>query len=105
MTELSKYDYILEELSSIERQLTMLSRRNKELLLKAESLELLNRQLSNENAVLNRKVAELESKLELVVKENNSLRSDGSSLNMKDKENLKLQIGEMISKIDFHLRS
>ncbi|MGE5497525.1 MAG: hypothetical protein ACM3Q2_05630 [Syntrophothermus sp.] len=105
MTELSKYDYILEELSSIERQLTMLSRRNKELLLKAESLELLNRQLSNENAVLNRKVAELESKLEVVVKENNSLRSDGSSLNLKDKENLKLQIGELINKIDFHLRS
>lgn len=105
MTELSKYDLILEELNSLERHFSMLSRRNKELILKAESLELLNKQLAAENSGLNKKIAELEAKLEGVIKENNSLRSNGNSLNLKDKESLKLQINELINKIDFHLRS
>lgn len=106
MAELSKYDLILEELSSLERHFAMLSRRNKELILKAESLELLNKQLSAENSGLNKRIAELEAKLESVIKENNSLRSNnGSSLTLKDKESLKLQINDLINKIDFHLRS
>lgn len=105
MAELSKYDLILEELNSLEKHFSMLSRKNKELLLKAESLELLNAQLSAENTGLNKKIAELEARLESVIKENNSLRSNGNSLNLKDKESLKLQINELINKIDFHLRS
>ncbi|MGE5680318.1 MAG: hypothetical protein ACM34K_05500 [Bacillota bacterium] len=105
MTELSKYDLILEELNSLERHFSMLSRRNKELILKAESIELLTKQLAAENSGLNKKIAELEAKLEGVIKENNSLRSNGNSLNLKDKESLKLQINELINKIDFHLRS
>ncbi|MDP4175824.1 MAG: hypothetical protein Q8933_17740 [Bacteroidota bacterium] len=105
MAELSKYDLILEELNSLEKHFSMLSRKNKELLLKSESLELLNAQLSAENTGLNKKIAELEARLEGVIKENNSLRSNGNSLNLKDKESLKLQINELINKIDFHLRS
>lgn len=105
MAELSKYDLIIEELNSLEKHFSMLSRKNKELLLKAESLELLNAQLSAENTGLNKKIAELEARLEGVIKENNSLRSNGNSLNLKDKESLKLQINELINKIDFHLRS
>lgn len=104
MTELSKYDIILEELNALEKQFVSLSKKNKDLLARFETLERTNREFVFENSGLKSKVLELESKLEDLKRENNNLRN-GGTLNRKDREDLKAQINELISKIDFHLRS
>ncbi|MGE5399109.1 MAG: hypothetical protein ACM3S2_01825 [Ignavibacteriales bacterium] len=104
MTELSKYDLILDELNSLEKQFYILAKKNKDLLLRIENLERTNREFVFENSSLKSKVVELETRIEELKKENSNLRN-GSSLNLKERENLKAQINELISKIDFHLRS
>ncbi|MGE5431522.1 MAG: hypothetical protein ACM3QX_10630 [Syntrophomonadaceae bacterium] len=104
MTELSKYDIILEELNALEKQFLAQSKKSKDLLARIETLERTNREFVFENSGLKSKVIELESKLEDLKRENNNLRN-GGTLNRKDREDLKAQINELISKIDFHLRS
>lgn len=103
-TELSKYDVILEEINSLEKQAAFLARKNRDLVSRVESLENSNRELSLVNAELNSKLLELEGKLESLLKDNDSLRK-GNSLNLKERESLKMQINDLISKIDYHLRS
>ncbi|MCU7495087.1 MAG: hypothetical protein HF314_04050 [Ignavibacteria bacterium] len=104
MTELSKYDVILEELNALEKQFYALAKKNKDLLNRIETLERTNREFVFENSGLKSKVIELETALEDLKRENINLRN-GGTLNGKDREDLKAQINELISKIDFHLRS
>ncbi|MEI7812630.1 MAG: hypothetical protein WCJ01_09425 [Ignavibacteria bacterium] len=105
MTKLSKYEIVLEEINSLEKQFSRLVIHNKELLLKSEGYELVNKQLLSENSVLNKKLIELEEKIDSLTKVNNNLQGNEKSLITKDKDSLKLQINELISKIDVHLRS
>jgi chromosome segregation ATPase len=95
---------ILEELNALEKQFSAQSKKIRDLLARIETLERTNREFVFENSGLKSKVIELESKLEDLKRENNNLRN-GGALNRKDREDLKAQINELISKIDFHLRS
>ena len=94
----------MDELSSLEKQLYSFVQKSFESTEKNTRLEKKVNQLEKENEVLRLKIDEIESKL------NNSLFSDADifandSLSLEDREFLKSKIGELISKIDYHLRS
>lgn len=67
-------------------------------------LEKINSEMAAENSELNKKIMDLETKIELVKKEQNGGKN-GNLLNTQEKEQLKLQINDLITKIDLHLRS
>ena len=104
MSDTSKYDFFMDELSSLEKQLYSFVQKSFESTEKNTRLEKKVNQLEKENEVLRLKIDEIESKL------NNSLFSDADifandSLSLEDREFLQSKIGELISKIDYHLRS
>lgn len=67
-------------------------------------LEKINSEMAAENSELNKKIMDLETKIELVKKDQNGGKN-GNLLNTQEKEQLKLQINDLITKIDLHLRS
>jgi len=104
LSETSKYDFFMDELNSLEKQLYGFVQKTFELSEKNTRLEKKVHQLEKENEVLKLKIDEIESKL------NNSLFNDNlsfsnESINLEDRDYLKTKISELISKIDYHLRS
>ncbi|OGU55013.1 MAG: hypothetical protein A2V66_08060 [Ignavibacteria bacterium RBG_13_36_8] len=104
MAETSKYDFFMDELSSLEKQLYTFVQKSFELTDKNSKIEKKMQQLEKENDVLKMKIREIENKL------NNSLFNDNSlfnndSLKLEDRELIKSKISELISKIEYHLRS
>ncbi len=90
MPELSKLDLILDELSSLEKQVISLTQKNKE--------------LTYDNSRLALHINELEEQLNSLNKENEIL-INSNSLNSKEREELKQKINELVNKIDYHLRT
>ena len=104
MAETSKYDFFMDELNSLEKQLYTFVQKSFESTEKNKRLEKKVIQLEKENEVLRLKIEEIETKL------NNSPFSESEifsndSLNLEDREYFKSKISELISKIDYHLRS
>jgi len=90
LPEISKLDIILDELASLEKQVINLTQKNKELLY--------------DNSRLSLHINELEEQLNSLNKENEIL-INSNSLNSKEREELKQKINELVSKIDYHLRT
>jgi hypothetical protein len=103
LAEYSKYDILIKDLTLIESQVSILSSKYKEELLKNQEMEKSVQDLRKENTFLVDKLSKLESELE-------SLHSGSNqdlfhSLNMKEKEELKLKLRNLLSKIDYHISS
>ena len=104
MKESSKYDFFMDELSSLEKQMYVFLQRDYEL--SQENIELMKKleYLEKENEVLQLKMNELEENLQkrdVITSEG----KEGISLNVEEKEQIKNKIDDLISKIDYHLRS
>lgn len=102
MSDGSKYDFFMNELNSLEKQVNIFI--HKSLDLKEKNRELLSKinKLKDENEVLRLKNEELEERLnELETQKENIL----NSFNGEDKEKLIKVIDGLISNIDYHLRS
>lgn len=104
MPESSKYDFFMDELSSLEKQIYKFVHRSNEQIEENKALQKKIKQLENENEVLKLKVDDIESKLH-----NLYIDSENSQFNNLfdegEREKLKEKINDLISKIDFHLRS
>lgn len=104
MSDSSKYNIFLEELSSLEKQIYVFQQKFEETLEQKLALEKKVKQLEQERDVLNLKYEELETEL-------NNFKSEGfefpktGNIDPKDREQLKLKIGDLINKIDHHLRT
>jgi hypothetical protein len=103
MSDLSKYEILLNELNTIEAQLSILIHKNKELIAQTGNQEMELLQLKKDNSILQLKIASLEN-------ENKALKNGGdnslfNSLNLKERENLKVKLQNLLSKIDYHLSS
>ncbi len=103
MAELSKYEILLNELGSLESQVSIVSdkyhdtiNRNKEL-----EEELVN--LKREHQILAQRIVKLEGELSKYQDKNGDDLFD--SLNSNEKESLKGKIEGLISRIDSHLSS
>ncbi|MGE5363191.1 MAG: hypothetical protein ACM3SM_03590 [Bacteroidota bacterium] len=104
MNEAIKYDSIIEELNSLEQQALTVSGTIRGLHERIAELERINSELSSTNSELNLKIIELDDKIDALRKEKEFL-SKSSMYSNKERENLKLQINDLISRIDHHLRS
>lgn len=104
MADLSKYEIILEELKSLENQISAETEKNAALKEAIIKLEDTNRVLQDENFVLKERIKDLELKSQIALKSSSGDLTQ--SLNkIGDNEELKIKLKELINKINFHLSS
>ncbi len=90
------YKLFIEEFSSLEKSVYALLQKNIDYKDELEKLKEENLKLQKENEVLRETLSQFEGK---------RINSASTKIKAEDKENLKNQIDELISKIDFHLKS
>lgn len=103
MSELSKYESIINDLNLIETQAEVLKNKAKDIELRNIQVERTIEQLKAENAALNQKVIKLEGEIDRLI--GRTELNIFNSLTSKEKESLKLKIENLINKIDYHLSS
>ena len=101
MSELSKYEVLLNDLSSIQVQAAIITNKCKDLAQRNKELEELLTEAGKEKINLAQKVSELER--DLKVFQNNNAENIINSFNEKEKESLKIKLQNLISRIDYHL--
>ena len=102
MAEQSKYDFFMEELVALEKQVYIFINKEEEIFEERSLLLKELQSLKDENEILKIKLNEAERKAE---NSNNNLFENTSELNDETKEKIKTKIDELINKIDNHLRS
>ena len=103
MADYSKFDILLKDLNTVETQVAILNNKYKDELQKNQDLENTVKELKLENAFLVEKLSKLDSELQNL--QSGTDQDLFNSLNMKEKEDLKLKLRNLISKIDFHISS
>ena len=103
MADYSKYDFLIKDLNIVESQVTVLNNKYKDELQKNQDLEKVVKEVKTENAFLVEKLAKLEAELKNL--QSGSNQDLFHSLNMKEKEELKLKLRNLLSKIDYHISS
>jgi len=104
LAEMTKYDLFIDELNTLEKQIYYFIQKGTEIL---ESNQALNNRitlLERENDALKKKISEIESKVSKSFVNSENLFGN-ESFNLEEKEALKNKIGELIARIDYHLRS
>ncbi|MBN1299634.1 MAG: hypothetical protein JW995_00315 [Melioribacteraceae bacterium] len=103
MPESSKYDLFMDELLSLEKQIGVFAQRCDELVEQNNYYKDQIFNMEQENQALKNKIKEIE--IQLSKQSNNEDLFGGNSLTAEDREQLKEKVGELINKIDHHLRS
>lgn len=104
MNELTKYEVFLNELSSMESQISVLAERYQDVVKHLNEIENQNTIVSKENEYLKLQIKTLEKEIE-TFKGSIERESTFSSLPVKDRESLKQKINELIARINYHLGS
>lgn len=103
MVDLAKYDSIIHDLSAIEAEIATVGNKLRDTEERKTELEIQVAKLRQDNSVLQKKIIELEQVILLSKQDEEG--NIFNTLNTKEKENLKLKLQDIISKIDFHLSS
>ena len=103
MVDLAKYDSLIQDLSSIEAEIATLGNKLKDTEERKTELEIQTAKLRQDNSFLQKKIIELEQ--EILLTKQGEEGNIFNTLNSKEKENLKLKLQDIISKIDYHLSS
>lgn len=103
MVDLAKYDLLIQDLTAIEAEIATLGNKLKDTEERKTELEIQNAKLRQDNSFLQKKIVELEQ--EILLSKEDVEGNIFNTLNTKEKENLKLKLQDIISKIDFHLSS
>ena len=98
MSELSKYEVLLNDLSSIQVQSAIITNKCKDLTQRNKELEELLAEARKEKTNILQKVSELEN--EIKSSQNNNILNP---YNEKEKESLKIKLQNLITRIDYHL--
>jgi len=103
LAEYSKYELLIRDLNLIETQVSVLNNKYKDELQRNQDLENAVKELKLENVHLVEKLSKLDSELQNL--QSGSDQDLFHSLNMKEKEDLKLKLRNLLSKIDYHISS
>jgi len=103
LVDLAKYDSIIHDLSSIEAEIATMGNKLRDTEERKTELEIQVAKLRQDNSFLQKKILELEQ--EILLSKQDEEGNIFNTLNTKEKENLKLKLQDIISKIDFHLSS
>lgn len=104
MAESSRYDFFMDELSSLEKQIYIIAQKCDELMEEKGALEKTIKQVKEENEVLRLQLEEKERNVSRSESNNTDLFGE-TSLKSEEKEVIKEKITNLINKIDNHLRS
>jgi chromosome segregation ATPase len=104
MSENSKYSFFMDEIISLEKEVHSFLQKHEFMKKEKEELDDELLKVQKENEILKLKNKELEEKLRELAFQGTSLFGS-DSLNLEDKEQLKSRINELITKLDYHLRS
>lgn len=104
MTEKTKYDYFMDELLSLEKQIYTVVLKSDELVDENNDLREEIENLQSENGALKNKLREIETSLATQISENKDLFSE-KNVRSNEKEEIKEKIENLISRLDYHLRS
>jgi predicted RNase H-like nuclease (RuvC/YqgF family) len=99
LADSTKHDVLFNDILNIESQILVLRNNFRDALERNRELEGYLNELKRENLELKQKISEIEEQLQ-----NQDLNSF-SSLNLKEKEALKIKLQNLISRIDYHLSS
>jgi predicted nuclease with TOPRIM domain len=103
LVDLAKYDSLIHDLSSIEAEIATIGNKLKDTEERKTELEIQTAKLRQDNSILQKKIIELEQ--EILLTKQDEEGNIFNTLNSKEKENLKLKLQDIISKIDYHLSS
>lgn len=103
MVDLAKYDSLIQDLSAIEAEIATLGNKLRDTEERKTELEIQIAKLRQDNSFLQKKIIELEQ--EILLSKQDEEGNVFNTLNSKEKENLKLKLQDIISKIDYHLSS
>ena len=101
MSEPTTYDYFMEELLALEKQIYIVVQKEEDFIAEKISLRKEIQALKDENEILRIKLGEAEKKIEM----GGNLFGGSDESNNEKKEVVKNKIDDLINKIDDHLRS
>ena len=99
--DLAKYETLISDLSKLESQVEILKNKYADTLERNQELEVSANEVQQDKNLLHQKISELESELEDI-----KLKSEETSkLNLEEREEIKIKIKNLISRLDKHLSS
>lgn len=104
MPDSSKYDFFMDELSSLEKMIYRFIQKFQEAEEAKSDLENQISRLEKENEVLKLKIEEIENKISQSINFEKKY-AEGNKINFTDADAIKSKINELITRIDYHLRS
>jgi dynactin complex subunit len=104
VSDTSKFDLFMDEIVSLEKMVQKFVADNQEMETNKSALSKKVDKLIQENEILVSKIKDLEKKIDHVDVDSGSVKSK-TNLDLTEREDLKSQIDDLISRIDFHIRS
>ena len=101
MPDLTKYDVLLKDLEKIETQVSILKHNNQDAVKRNKELENMLSSYTKENLALQKKIENMQNEIKKL--QNDSENDMINSLNLKERETLKVKLKDLISRIDYHL--
>lgn len=97
--DLAKYETLISDLSALESQVEILKDKYSDTLERNKELEVSLNEIQQDKNLLHEKISELESELEEI-----KLKvEEKSKLNLEEREELKITIKDLITRVDKHL--
>ena len=101
MVDLAKYETLISELSALESQIEILNDKYGDTLERNKELEGNLDSMHEDKNLLHQEIGRLEEELQLLKQK----AEEKIKLNSEDRENFKIKINDLISRIDYHLSS
>ena len=101
MPDLTKYDVLIKDLEKIESQVSILKHNYQDAVKRNKELEDISSSYTKENLVLQKKIENMQNEIKKL--QNESENDMVNSLNLKERETLKVKLKDLISRIDYHL--
>lgn len=99
MVDLAKYETLISDLSALESQVEILKNKYSDTMERNRELEVSLNEIQQDKNILHQKISELESELEEI-----KLKvEEKSKVNLEEREELKVKIKDLISRVDRHL--
>ena len=99
MVDLAKYETLISDLGALESQVEILKNKYSDTMERNKELEVSLNEIQQDKNILHQKISELESELE-EIKLN---VEEKSKVNLEEREELKVKIKDLISRVDRHL--
>ena len=101
MPDLTKHEILLKDLESVATQVSIIKHNYQDSVKRIKELEDMLSSYTKENLALQQKIDHMENELKIF--QNDSENDMINSLNLKERETLKVKLKDLISRIDYHL--